>query len=493
MVLVLVSPPAKAQERTTVFVHGLASSSATWDAAVATLRQELAINPLQADLNWQAFFGSQADELERELGAMVPPDAIAVGHRTGGLVSRQWSRNRPLGGLFTLGSPNQGAPIVDHIFDWLGYLDNVLDRIDAVHAIFANDVNIEVWWWVPAQWRVAFAIAADIWNTAGNGMFSLGLDYRLPILTQMRVGSSFMANINSAGNRDREAAAVPSRAAIVNVAQDFYDGGPFRILSPDHYGDWHVGLLVTGVTLDVLAALIRGYADVTDFGAYNLAEEVSGVAGWFLGFEETWCKLVADPSPIELASCYEHDGIVPAWSQYYDAPRLPFILNVNGPVHTGETSGNIAQVREALTTIAQVPLRSSLPPPPTPTPSPEPSPDPGGDPAPSPTPSPSPTPTPDPAPTPDPTPPPPEPTGRFKLNNGSCYWDPYDSGPNQCDPNAAPGRYKVDGFGTCYFEPSEFPPDQCTPPPQPTGRFKLDGNGGCYWDPNDSGPHQCLP
>jgi len=30
-------------------------------------------------------------------------------------------------------------------------------------------------------------------------------------------------------------------------------------------------------------------------------------------------------------------------------------------------------------------------------------------------------------------------------------------------------------------------------PPAPTGRWKLDGNGGCYFDPNDSGPNQCNP
>jgi len=27
----------------------------------------------------------------------------------------------------------------------------------------------------------------------------------------------------------------------------------------------------------------------------------------------------------------------------------------------------------------------------------------------------------------------------------------------------------------------------------PTGRWKVDGNGGCYWDPNDSGLNQCDP
>ena len=59
-------------------------------------------------------------------------------------------------------------------------------------------------------------------------------------------------------------------------------------------------------------------------------------------------------------------------------------------------------------------------------------------------------------------PPPQTPTGRYKLNgNGQCYWEPNDSGPNQCSPNS--------------------------------GRYKLDGSGNCYWDANDSGPDQCSP
>jgi hypothetical protein len=30
-------------------------------------------------------------------------------------------------------------------------------------------------------------------------------------------------------------------------------------------------------------------------------------------------------------------------------------------------------------------------------------------------------------------------------------------------------------------------------PPPPSGRWKLGGDGSCYWDPNDSGPDQCTP
>ncbi|MDM8005910.1 MAG: Ig-like domain-containing protein [Phycisphaerae bacterium] len=113
----------------------------------------------------------------------------------------------------------------------------------------------------------------------------------------------------------------------------------------------------------------------------------------------------------------------------------------------------------------------------------------------------------------------PAPTGRYKLDgSGYCYWDPNDSGLNQCTPQL-PGRYKLDSEGTCYWEPNDTGANQCTPPPgryeldaggncvwnyagtgadqctpaATSGRYKTDGAGGCYWDPTDSGPNQCVP
>jgi hypothetical protein len=54
--------------------------------------------------------------------------------------------------------------------------------------------------------------------------------------------------------------------------------------------------------------------------------------------------------------------------------------------------------------------------------------------------------------------------GRWKAG-ATCYWDPNDSGPNQCDPNAPPkpsGRYKISGM-SCYWEKTDSGPDQCDP------------------------------
>jgi len=52
------------------------------------------------------------------------------------------------------------------------------------------------------------------------------------------------------------------------------------------------------------------------------------------------------------------------------------------------------------------------------------------------------------------------------------------------------GRWKSDGNGGCYFDPDDSGPDQCS---ATLGRWKDDGNGGCYYDASDSGPNQCQP
>jgi hypothetical protein len=54
----------------------------------------------------------------------------------------------------------------------------------------------------------------------------------------------------------------------------------------------------------------------------------------------------------------------------------------------------------------------------------------------------------------------------------------------------ADGRWKLGGDGSCFWDPDDSGPDQCA---QAEGRWKLGGDGSCYWDANDSGPSQCAP
>jgi len=49
-------------------------------------------------------------------------------------------------------------------------------------------------------------------------------------------------------------------------------------------------------------------------------------------------------------------------------------------------------------------------------------------------------------------------------------------------------RWKLADNGLCYFDSADSGPDQCVPTP---GRYKLDGTGTCYYDPDDAGANQC--
>ena len=52
------------------------------------------------------------------------------------------------------------------------------------------------------------------------------------------------------------------------------------------------------------------------------------------------------------------------------------------------------------------------------------------------------------------------------------------------------GRWKLGDDGSCTFDPADSGPDQCDPTP---GRWKLGDDGSCTFDANDSGPDQCQP
>ena len=61
------------------------------------------------------------------------------------------------------------------------------------------------------------------------------------------------------------------------------------------------------------------------------------------------------------------------------------------------------------------------------------------------------------------------------------------------------GRFKAAPDGTCTFDPNDSGPDQCTPAvvipgnPPVGGRFKAGPGGTCVFVPNDAGPNQCTP
>ena len=247
------------------------------------------MQPFQADLDWRAIDEMQAGELQQKLGSL-PGNVVAVGHSNGGIVARQWSRNRSVGAIITLGSPNQGAPFVDHIFEWFTFLDDILGRMANVSAAFSVTSH-DVWWWVPDRWLDSFNFAADVWNTAGNGFFSLGFDYKLPVMPEMRVFSSYMSNLNSQAKRDAKRHGPKRATSQCRPATSSRRALSRSCRSGQLRQAWHNTIMTSpALLLDVTGGVHQNQgADGQDQTAFDLADQVSSVAEWFLQFEDVWC------------------------------------------------------------------------------------------------------------------------------------------------------------------------------------------------------------
>ncbi len=347
-------PSGYGQDAQTVFVHGLGSGPATWQGAADRLSARLSITSHLADLSWRSTFESQAHELHGESWWLSDP-AIAVGHSNGGLVSRQWSRFRPLNGIVTLGTPNQGAPLAYNMLSWIGF-DFTTGTV-ITDLLNAFGYNCCEWSWI----FVDVVNATDLLRTwlsiqPAAMAATLGIEVGAPVLGEM--ASSSPAHLNSPENLAREAAQIPARVGISVVAHNFYWAGPFRAVWPE-YGDaiaWW--MYHARDVLSYYGSYLAVTADPGDTRAMDLVTWLWSAAAWIEWIDPTWCNYVSTWGGY---GCTTNDTVVPEWSQVYPGATW-YRIPDGGPAHIQETSQSDDVLYTVLTTYMSVPPRSSNPP-----------------------------------------------------------------------------------------------------------------------------------
>lgn len=342
-----------AQDRPTVFVHGLKSSPDTWAGAASRLATQLAIEPHLPPVSWEATYETQASQVQGRLW-WLPASTVAIGHSNGGIVAREWSRHRPLGGLVTLGTPNQGAPLVTnlglvaHFQSTMGWL------VSDVHSAFAVCCDWDgVWptveWWMAVTYWMGHASLQEL-------IASLGVSIGAPVVAQMAPTSAYLRDLNG-GNVNREAAAVPARVAIASAATNFYDLGILGAVggtSADYLNSLAEG---TEWALNYYAMVILSRAGAGDPDAYRKASRMWNLAAWLGSWDEVWCRAVS----IQGASfCTANDSVVPTWSQVMPGPGVQ-VLDWGwwGPRHTLQTASSDDKLYQALAGAMRVPVRGT--------------------------------------------------------------------------------------------------------------------------------------
>jgi pimeloyl-ACP methyl ester carboxylesterase len=334
-----------AQDPPLVLVHGFKSDQRAWDDARSRFDRQLTVTVYSPKTDWQKPFAEQAAQLHGTLPGVTGVPTV-VGHSNGGVVAREWSKTRPMKGLLTLSSPNQGAPIANNAVAWGMYNASIVAGIVNVQASFANPNEGSYWIYSVIQGALAFA--ADTVSTSIAALATTGFDIYAPVFSQDKVGSSYMQSLNSPGNLARETAAVPNRVSIATYVPDYNLGGAFRAILPDHADYFRFALWAAVGTLDVWAGNIAASGDPRDL---ERAQRMLAASLLLSLHENMWCQAVSDPTPNAVTfggACYANDTFIPTWSHVL--PGSLVVPKPNMPAHIQQTERMIPVLYEVLTT-----------------------------------------------------------------------------------------------------------------------------------------------
>lgn len=344
--------PAAAQDRLTVFLHGFNSGPDSWGNTASRLAVRLQIIKYVPTLPWHLPYDTQATHLNHEANAAgAPPNTVVVGHSNGGLVARQLSTKRALGGIVTLGSPHRGAPLAANIRGVAQRYLAMGDKLNALLFMLGAGTSTNQFtgtWFSPGLAPVRASVAtlgAVLWNAFANIQQSIGPVVTAPVLADMTPGSAILGALNGPGNLARESASIPRRVGLVYAAREWWIGAPFVAGAP-HLQYWGHEGVKGGIAV---LSLIEGYFGYPNFMPYDpvaltIRNQIRSLVTDLLSFNAIWCSATSGRADCSIST----DGVVPTESQYFpgDAANVGYY----GPAHVTQKQLSENALYDALTT-----------------------------------------------------------------------------------------------------------------------------------------------
>lgn len=321
LLLATTAAPVAAQDRLTVFLHGFNSNGSTWTSTASRLGARLQIATYAPNLPWHLPYDVQATHLNLEATAAgTPANMVVIGHSNGGLVARQLSTKRALGGIVTLGSPHLGAPLARSIQGVTQFYVTTGHKLSLLLYMLGagNGTNrFTGIYYSPglAPLRAAMTtLGIALSYTVGTIEAAIAPIVTAPVLADMAPGSSVLTALNSSGNLARERAAVPRRVGIVYTAREWWIGAPFVAGAPEYQysGEQAVrnGIAYLG--------FIESYFNYPNFlpndpVALSIRMQARSIISDLLMYNASWCGATTGAFNCAVST----DGVVPTESQFF--------------------------------------------------------------------------------------------------------------------------------------------------------------------------------
>ncbi len=391
----------QAQETPTVFIHGGASTGATWTAVSDSLRSEFLINVQRptigrtfvlgalTSLGGWADLATMASELRGNL--TLSGNYAAVGHSAGGLAARQLvydtrqsNGQQRIDRLLTVGTPHKGLPVAQRV---LG--GGAVRRLDESYSILYEMIP-----WYTLRGVNILPFYYQAWQpSVGQILRAAGADYRsaqfwipllAPITADLRPQSERILTLNATVGTNES---FMNRAAIVGrtTNEALFFKATFPIL-PGLSGK-------TPAELRAFSAEVEGYRRALSKAFYGVALAISVrnvlryaqtglppcITGPINSYTIDSCLDEVKPLLYFLAAAYAVDQIHPLWrraigagadntsdafvpesSQVYPGLPADRRLDLNDGWHGLETRESRSQIATVMRDIWQIPARLLL-------------------------------------------------------------------------------------------------------------------------------------
>jgi pimeloyl-ACP methyl ester carboxylesterase len=343
LVLVVAPTVAGAQDRSVLFVHGIWSDRYAWEGAAIRLQNELALSAQGHNTTDTAPYWNQADQLQ-SLTWNLPANTIAVGHSNGGIISRQLGRQRPLGGVITVGTPHRGTHLPANGARLAQYHGYLMARAGGLGYWLANQFG-----WTTQIEEVAYFIDNFLSGAVGALASRLSTVHS-PVLANMGPSSSYRDNLNATVAQETF-----PKASISVVAADHGVFGLAAALRPNQRSSLIAVRASVAATMYVAAAwLDANYPPYSVQGM--MADRFREVLSLGATMDNEWCLGVTNDFSCSAWS----DGVVPTSSMEYPSPSA-VKKGVWGPAHTQQTGHPSTQgvLYELLTEVMGIARRGS--------------------------------------------------------------------------------------------------------------------------------------
>ena len=335
-----------------VLVHGFFAGGDDWGGTKQYFEQSFYSQAFSWTLGWDQRISVQKNSLLSHMSDIFLPDTtILIAHSLGALTARDASRDRPVKGILTVGSPHNGAPIAASVRNgevgvggdliaWragMAYADYDLPGESSTAVCFGDEEFCDPELFLAKEAAINASALGALVMAVGTSFATQSGFNDGGSLADIAPGDALVSSLNSESNLDRESAAMGSNRVALASRYNGWAARIWAVAKPEYAAALTVFQDYTVSELLFAAYYYQYYSELEDPYYW---EKSAYWQDWLFAsaalgaLDEAWCFWTGTV-PSSGVGCDDGDGLFGLTTQHWNGPG---VVNdqIVGPGHTQE-------------------------------------------------------------------------------------------------------------------------------------------------------------